>query len=136
MSSRDSICKYCGQKRDADCIQPKWVTVVQCPKFVRRGQNTHREKMSEAVGRELSKDEHVHHINGNHRDNRIDNLLICSRSEHMKIHSLMRRGISRADAIQAILDNRPSWGTRSIKTAAPGMRSNAFHNASSLPAKD
>jgi len=28
----------------------------------------------------------VHHINGNHKDNRIENLMLCTASEHRKLH--------------------------------------------------
>lgn len=38
------------------------------------------------IGRELSSSELVHHINEDIYDNRIENLKIISRSEHIKIH--------------------------------------------------
>ena len=34
----------------------------------------------------------IHHINGNIQDNRIENLMMLSKSDHTKIHYLMRRG--------------------------------------------
>ena len=34
---------------------------------------------------------HVHHINGNGFDNRIENLQLLSNSDHMKIHAAMRQ---------------------------------------------
>jgi hypothetical protein len=42
----------------------------------------HRYIMSEFLGRPLTKDEHIHHKNGDRRDNRIENLQLMSRSEH------------------------------------------------------
>ena len=45
----------------------------------------HRYIMQEHIGRKLESHEHVHHINGNHLDNRIENLKILSQSEHMKL---------------------------------------------------
>jgi hypothetical protein len=44
----------------------------------------HRYIMEIYLGRILSDDEHVHHINGNKLDNRIENLMIMSNSEHLK----------------------------------------------------
>ena len=39
------------------------------------------------LGRELNKDEEVHHIDGNHSNNNLDNLMVLSRAEHMSIHA-------------------------------------------------
>jgi len=46
----------------------------------------HRWLMEQHLGRPLKRNEHVHHINGNPTDNRIENLQIVSASEHGKIH--------------------------------------------------
>lgn len=46
----------------------------------------HRHIMELYLNRKLSSDEHVHHINHNHLDNRIENLEILSISEHAKKH--------------------------------------------------
>jgi hypothetical protein len=44
--------------------------------------------MEEHIGRKLLKSEVVHHINSDPTDNRIDNLLLCSRAEHTRLHKL------------------------------------------------
>lgn len=42
--------------------------------------------MSEHLNRPLEKDEHVHHINGNKTDDRIENLKLFNPSEHIAHH--------------------------------------------------
>ena len=46
----------------------------------------HRKLMEEHIGRKLNPNEVVHHINGDKIDNRIDNLIIMTRSEHIDHH--------------------------------------------------
>lgn len=47
---------------------------------------THRYVMENYIGRKLLSSELVHHKDDNRNNNRIENLEIVSRSEHMKIH--------------------------------------------------
>ena len=48
----------------------------------------HRLMMCKYLGRLLTSDEHIHHINHNTQDNRIENLQIVSVSEHRIIHAI------------------------------------------------
>ena len=43
--------------------------------------------MERHIGRSLSDDEHVHHVNRNPLDNRIKNLVLMKAEDHIKLHS-------------------------------------------------
>ena len=47
----------------------------------------HRYLMECSLGRKLNRDEHVHHINGDGKDNRLENLVVLSASEHLRMHN-------------------------------------------------
>ena len=53
---------------------------------VKRYKGMHRIIMENHIGRKLKSKEIIHHINENKRDNRIGNLQIVSRAEHIRIH--------------------------------------------------
>lgn len=65
----------------------------------------HRAVMAEVLGRPLRSDEIVHHIDADKHNNRADNLVLLTRSEHRTAHSsleaivpaLLRSGIVRFD---------------------------------------
>ena len=45
----------------------------------------HRHVIEQHLGRKLKTFEHIHHINGNPIDNRIENLQVLTNSEHQKL---------------------------------------------------
>lgn len=51
----------------------------------------HRHMASIKLGRWIEKHEHVHHIDGNKRNNSLENLMILSHSDHGKLHGLEYR---------------------------------------------
>lgn len=48
--------------------------------------NAHRAITEELLQRKLTYNEVVHHIDGNPKNNNLDNLLVLSRSNHIKLH--------------------------------------------------
>jgi hypothetical protein len=46
----------------------------------------HRWLMEQKIGRKLLPTEHVHHINENPLDNRLENLQLLGQAEHMRLH--------------------------------------------------
>ncbi|MFZ7136790.1 HNH endonuclease signature motif containing protein, partial [Avibacterium avium] len=51
-----------------------------------KGKFVHRLVMENHIGRPLTKNEHVHHIDGNIKNNSIDNLALVTVSGHARLH--------------------------------------------------
>jgi hypothetical protein len=74
---QSKICKY-GYR---------WIHRPDHPDANRDGFiSEHRLVLSESLGRRLTKYEVVHHINGDRLDNRLENLQLMTRSEHIGLH--------------------------------------------------
>jgi hypothetical protein len=99
-------CHRCDRKNNCIILRDTpYLALPGCPYYIPR-LTKHRLLMSEAIGRRLGHDEFVHHLNGDPSDNRIENLFLCSPKEHTYLHRIMKRGKSRADAIQVIMNRR------------------------------
>lgn len=86
----------------------------------------HRIIMEQILGRELTKDEIVHHKNGKQKDNSPENLELMSRSEHTKLHFPNGRPLSEEmrKKISQKLKGKPNY--HSAKFTAEQIRQ--WHN--------
>ena len=63
-----------------------WLDKSTGYKYKSRHKKEHRYIMEQHLGRELSQEDLVHHINFDKTDNELENLQIMSRKEHNKLH--------------------------------------------------
>lgn len=101
------LCEWCGQpfekKRsdvarsnhnlcDRGCYQD-FINFVKAgaPNQYVAGKIIYRTLAEMKIGRALTDEEEVHHIDGNHTNNALENLAVVSRAEHMSIHAAEKR---------------------------------------------
>ena len=65
----------------------------------RKYQLEHRYVMEQHLGRKLKRSEHIHHINHEPLDNRIENLEIIDASTHIKMHRSKDKGSYKRDKL-------------------------------------
>ena len=78
------------------------VYVPKHPKAHKDGyQMLHTVVMERAIGRYLEPNEVVHHINHDRKDNRLENLMLMDKKEHMRMHMTERHEKRRNDLLTA-----------------------------------
>jgi hypothetical protein len=92
-TTRNEFCSHeCAQKYKSENMRHKTYYengyVIEYDKNYNKKGNVkqHRKIMEEYLGRKLTDNEIVHHINGIKSDNRIENLQVMTRSEHSSMH--------------------------------------------------
>ena len=81
--------KYCSQKcywKFLKGLHKKNNTEYKVLRINGKNKREHKVIMEKYLGRKLKKSEIVHHINGDRADNKIENLQVVSRKEHIEIH--------------------------------------------------
>lgn len=92
-------CKATGQ-HGARIIGSKYTDLrgyVMVKVGLRKYRPEHRLLVEKALGRLLTADEQVHHINGAKDDNRLENLQVLTNTEHQRLHDHL--GVQHAPAL-------------------------------------
>ncbi len=100
----------------------------------------HRMVMETIMGRALRSNEHVHHVDGNKRNNDPSNLLVVTNSQHHALHDVERSAIALSKRIELVCEtcglayNRPKnraeesrYCSNACRLVGLHQKSKAFH---------
>ena len=88
----------CGDAARARCALPDSARRLGRDGYMRRGKAyEHRLVMELKIGRRLTRDEAVHHVNGDKTDNRPENLELMTRGRHVALHNAIAPKRARTD---------------------------------------
>jgi hypothetical protein len=79
-------------------------------KFIGKNIRLHRAIAEERIGRQLYKNEHIHHLDGDTLNNSLTNLVIVSNSDHARLHRYL-------DLVLAVLNKDKGMTLEDLKKA-------------------
>ena len=86
----------------------------------------HRLVKARELGRPLTSEEHVHHVNGDISDNRPENLQVVSRGEHTALHQTGQPGRGTLNRWSRKHDACVECGTTKVRHNARGLCINCY----------
>lgn len=87
---RSDKCRSCASHDNRPWRQTGTKYLRRINKITRNVEYLHRQLMEKHIGRKLEEGEVVHHIDGNKRNNNINNLELLTHSEHSTQHIIER----------------------------------------------
>lgn len=90
----------------------------------------HRLIVERNLGRYLTKDEQVHHDDEVKTNNNLDNLFLMTRSEHMRLHRLRKRGMKKLAPLseESVREALRQQGTLKKAAASLGVHTQTIRN--------
>jgi len=89
-TSVDSLCKILGKSKPS--LKRRWVGLIRPDGYYNyTTELNHRVIIEKYLNRKLDRSEHVHHIDGNKINNKLDNLIVVKASVHNSVHASLEK---------------------------------------------